>query len=64
MMKIKESCDNCKWDYVCRQGAEVGAVCDEYELDMFSDDYVDELIEKNRKEYRQDYVQYIWEMQC
>ena len=54
-MKIKLSCDNCKWNPVCTEERMVGTLCDEHDVDIFSDDYVDELIEYNREQYRKEY---------
>jgi len=61
VIKIKKwNCDDCKWNFLCtaeEQNAVEGK-CDEFELDrIISDRYVDLLIERNRKEFTEQWIE-------
>ena len=58
-MIINESCGNCRWNFICTGETEADFACDEYELDILSDDYADGIIEMKREEYIEDYDQYL-----
>ena len=63
-MIIVDACRNCRWSFICGVETEAGLLCDEYELDILSDDYVDGIIEMKREEYIEDYEWYLGEAQC
>ena len=60
-MIIVDACENCRWNFIC--GEEMGAdfICDEYELDILSDDYVGGIIKMKREEYIVDFERYLGE---
>lgn len=60
-MIIVEACGNCRWGFICKEETEAGVICDEYELDRLSDDYVDGVIERQREEFLVYYDEYICE---
>ena len=62
-MIIVESCRNCRWNVICNDEKGGGFSCKEYELDILCDDFVEQVIEKNRDEYFKDYLHYIDEAQ-
>ena len=60
-MIVVKSCGNCRWNYICNEETGADLLCDEYELDILSDDYVDGFIEMKREEYIEDYERYLGE---
>ena len=62
-MIIVKACGNCRWGFICGEETEAGVLCDEYELDRLSDDYVDGVIEMKREKYIEDYEEYLSEVQ-
>ena len=55
---IHKSCNNCRWNSICKSESEADQICVEYELDIFSDDYVNEFIEHKREQYRIEYIEH------
>ena len=56
---IFKLCKRCTGFGICsREEMEGIKACDYYELDIMSEDYVNEFIEINRKEYHKEYINY------
>jgi hypothetical protein len=54
------SCNDCKWNFLCRDSAK----CGEFELDqIMSDTYVNQVIEDNREKFNKHWNKYLseWE---
>ena len=56
---IFKLCKRCTGFGICsKEDMEGIKACDYYELDILSEDYVNEFIEMNRKEYQKEYISY------
>ena len=60
--KVKYTCDDCKWNFICKEDA--AGKCEEFTLDrVMSDKYADRIIERNRRDFNESWNEYLseWE---
>lgn len=51
MVNERLDCEGCYWKDECRDGCENEEACDYYTPISMTDEYIDALIEKNRREF-------------
>ena len=60
--KKKYSCDDCKWNFVCKDNS--GGKCEEFTLDrIMSNTFTDKAIKSNRRIFNMNYYEHLseWE---
>ena len=58
--KSRYTCNDCKWIFLCKDDSH--GKCEEFTLDrIMSDTYADRVIEKNRREFYEDWTEYLTE---